>query len=292
MKYGQVTLGQVEAIINKLGGKEVFDAILRGEKRVTVEDAIQLLFDKHGRRIPKGLDDDVVDPTWGLDNFRFEFKKNYSGSLNRLHDLLNIDTGVTSSQFRATIEALLRKINSDSRIANITNGVWLPIVIPNTEDCLGDELNYYLNLISKVANNRNISFEINQSDFCQGAFIVDNVGCADLLVRLIKGPVIGIYFPNPLQGYSIPAAREQMKTLPEGFALSGLDVLIAMLMHPQTLIDNSNTPCLYLAALGLSNGSTEKSFCIVSDDFGLSFKYVRCPGSSFADTSAGLFYFD
>ena len=46
---------------------------------------------------------------------------------------------------------------------------------------------------------------------------------------------VGIYFPNPLQGFSVDAGWEQMATLPEGFILSGIDIIIAMIMYPDIL---------------------------------------------------------
>jgi hypothetical protein len=64
-----------------------------------------------------------------------------------------------------------------------------------------------------------------------------------------QGPVKGIHFPNPLQGFSIKASREQMLTLPKGFILSGLDTAIAMIMYPDVLARGYLTPGLDLAAL-------------------------------------------
>ena len=62
MKYGNLTLGQIESLVNKLGGMEVAEAILRGEKTVSLEEAIRFFFDQHGRRIsPQGMKAEVVD---------------------------------------------------------------------------------------------------------------------------------------------------------------------------------------------------------------------------------------
>lgn len=43
MKYGKLTLGQIEAIINKLGGEEKAEAFLRGELIVSPAEASNLL---------------------------------------------------------------------------------------------------------------------------------------------------------------------------------------------------------------------------------------------------------
>lgn len=41
MKYGSVTLGQVEAVINKLGGEEVLRRILSGEVTVSIVETVK-----------------------------------------------------------------------------------------------------------------------------------------------------------------------------------------------------------------------------------------------------------
>lgn len=43
MKYGELTLGQIEALVNKLGGKDVVKGILSGESRVVVTNVAATL---------------------------------------------------------------------------------------------------------------------------------------------------------------------------------------------------------------------------------------------------------
>lgn len=255
MKYGSVTLGQVEAAINKLGGQEVWDAWLRDEKTVTVEDAIRLFFDKHGRRIPEGLQANVCDANR---NFRLERPEldeevDFANRILRLHGCLSIDTKVTAEQLKAETERLLAIINRNPQIVNIANGVCLPVVLPKlVTDDLGAELEMYLagvnNSYTKMFSGRSFN-NYRKGTLVNEVSVVDGSRHDQLIERMKQGPVIGLHFPNPLQGFSIHADREQMSTLPEGFVLSGMDTPIAMAMYPDILARDWNTPGLDMAAL-------------------------------------------
>jgi len=254
MKYGDVTLGQVEAAINKLGGRGVWDAWLRGEKTVTVEDAIRLLFDKHGRRIPENLRASVCDANT---NFRLnqpglDYDAQYANRIMRLHGCLAVDTGSTAEQLRIETERLLALIRGNAQIANIVNGVWLPVVMPPfVGDDLGTVLEQYLEGVDKsyVKTFSDRRFNNYRKGTLAGKVsVVDGSRHDQLTDRMKQGSVMGIHFPNPLQGYSISADREQMKTLPRGFILSGVDALIAMMMYPEILARDGDTPGLGLAA--------------------------------------------
>ncbi|MDP3900250.1 MAG: hypothetical protein Q8Q23_04175 [bacterium] len=255
MKYGEVTLGQVEAAINKLGGQEVWDAWLRGKKTVTIKDAISLFFDKHGRRIPEGLQANVCDANrnFGLDQPKLEKEIVFAYRILRLHECLSIDSEVTAEQLKAETERMLAMIRENSQIANIANGVCLPVVLPKlvTND-LGAELELYLagvnNSYAKTFGNWEF-YNRRKGTLTNEVSVVDGSRHDQLISRMKEGPVIGLHFPNPLQGFSIHASREQMSILPKGFILSGIDTPIAMVMYPDILARDWNTPGLDLAAL-------------------------------------------
>ena len=132
MKYGEVTFGQVEALINKLGGMEVVEALLREEKTVTIEDAIRLLVDKNGRWIPEGLRANVCDPnrSFRLDQPNMTEVADFASRLQRLHECLGIDTGITAEQFKVVCEHLSAIIEDDPQIRNLRKAVCLPVVLP------------------------------------------------------------------------------------------------------------------------------------------------------------------
>lgn len=104
-----------------------------------------------------------------------------------------------------------------------------------------------------------------------------------LIERAKKKPVVGLYFPNPLQGFSVDASREQMNDLPEGFYLSGLDTVIAMIMYPDILARDVKIPGLYLTALQYK--SPEYYLYFKANDDKLSFgatDYLSVAGGSYS----------
>ncbi|MBU0722998.1 hypothetical protein KKH46_02135 [Patescibacteria group bacterium] len=220
MKYGTVTL-------------------LRGEKTVVVDTA-RPLFDKRGRRISEGLQANVCDPNrdFYLKQPKLDSEADYANRVMRLHGCLDVNTtGITA--FKAETERLLALVRGNSQIVNIVNGVHLPVIMPQlTTDDLGTALEQYLEVVGKSYAKDfpdRKSYNHRKGTLAKEVGIVDG-SCHDQLIKLMKqGSVIGIYFPNSLQGYSIYADREQMSDLPEGFILSGVDIVIAMAMYPDIL---------------------------------------------------------
>ena len=82
---------------------------------------------------------------------------------------------------------------------------------------------------------------------------------------------MGIHFPNPLQGFSVNASREQMATLPQGFILSGMDTSVAMVMYPDILARDWNTFGLDLAALSFYFQYSRYSLKFTANDVNLEF---------------------
>ena len=295
MKYGSVTLGQVEAAINKLGGQDVWDAWLRGEKTVTVEDAIRFFFDKHGRRIPEGLKANVCDANrdFRLDQPKLDKEVDFANRILQLHGCLSIDTEVTAEQLKGETERLLAMIRENSQIANIASGVCLPVVLPKlVTDDLGAELELYLagvnNSYAKTFGDRKF-YNHRKGTLANEVSVVDGSRHDQLISRMKEGLVIGLHFPNPLQGFSINASREQMSTLPEGFILSGVDTPIAMTMYPDILARDWNTPGLDMAALSWRSADSSLRFRALDD--GLDFSRTGPLASVYVDYSGGLLFF-
>jgi len=288
------TTGELNALVKNLGGEEVARKIQRGEAKVSFEDAIRLFFDKHGRRIPEGLQANVCDANrdFRLAQPRMDEEVDFANRILRLHGCLSIDTEVTAEQLKAETERLLAMIKGNPQIANITNGVCLPVVLPKlVTDDLGAELELYLagvnNSYAKTFGDRKF-YNHRKGTLANEVSIVDGSRHDQLIGRMKECPVIGLHFPNPLQGFSINASREQMSTLPEGFILSGMDTPIAMVMYPDILARDYNTPGLDLAALQWR--SAGYSLCFEAGGDGLGFygagRLARAPGSS----SGGLLF--
>ena len=260
---------------------------------MTVENAIQKLFDKHGRRISKGLSASVCDANrkFRLDQPKLDEEVDFANRILWLHGCLGVDTGITAEQFQKETERLLDLIRGNSQIVNIPSGVYLPIVLPKlVTDDLGTTFEQYLggadNSYAKTFGDRKFH------NYCKGGLegnvsVIDGSRHDQLIERMKQGPVIGLYFPNPLQGFSVQAQRGQMATLPpacvgrEGFILSGLDTVIAMIMYPDVMARDRNTPGMDLAAFSWQ--SPDQLFNFEDNDHELGFRddglHCRASGS-------------
>ena len=292
-----------------------FINIVRRKETAKVEfkEVVKNFFDEHGRRISEGLQ------TFGVSNAnrnlwfnRPELNKevDFTNRILRLHKCLNIDTEINAKQLKEETERLLAIIGENSQIANIVNGVYLPVVLPRlvTND-LGAEVELYL----KGVNDSYIN-TFSDRKFCNDheGVLADKVRIANgsrhdkLIERMKQGPVIGIYFPDSLRGFSIDASNEQMLTLPKGFILSGMDTFIAMMMYPDILACD-NAPGLNLTALRCKDPRTcmmmftgisrlkwqinNYSFAFRADDVDLEFFDETCSlDSAFGRYSNGLLF--
>ena len=254
--------GRQLALVKKLGGRKIVNAILRDEKTVTIEDVMKLFFDKHGRRIPNRLQTNVCDANRDLrlNQPKLDKEMDFANRILRLHESLSMhmmryinNTEVTAEQLKQETERLLAIIRVNPQIANIANGVYLPVVLPRlvTND-LGAELELYLTGVdksySKTFGDRKF-YNHCKDTLANEVRVVDGSRHDQLISRMKEGPVIGLHFPNPLQGFSTNASREQISKLPEGFILSGIDTPIAMVMYPDILARDWNTPGLNMSAL-------------------------------------------
>jgi len=284
-KYADWTRGQVEALINIIG-EENAKGLLSGNISAEFKEVIKKLY-KHGRRIPEGLQANVcnADRDFRLNRPKLDEEVDFANRILRLHECLSIDTEVTAEKLMTETKRLLALVRGNSQIANIANGVCLPVVLPKlVTDDLGAELELYLDGVSnsyvKTFGYRKF-YNLRKGTLANEVSVVDGSRHDQLIARMKECPVIGLHFPNPLQGFSIHADREQMSTLPpvrrsqngeggEGFILSGIDTSIAMVMYPDILARDWNTPGLYMAALQWQSADYSLGFRAGGDklDFG------------------------
>lgn len=297
------TGNQVAAVLSKVchGNIEVLDRLLSGDISAEFKEVIKKLFDKHGRRIPEGLQASVCDADrdFRLDQPQLDEEVDFANRILLLHGCLSIDTEVTAEQLKAETERLLAVIRENPQITNIANGVCLPVVLPKlVTDDLGSELKLYLagvnNSYAKTFSGRTF-YDYRKGTLANEVSVVDGSRHDQLISRMKEGPVIGLHFPNPLQGFSIHADREQMSTLAaclpvgrEGFILSGMDTPIAMMMYPDILARDRNTPGLDLAALQW--GSAGYSISFGADDGGLGFGRTGNLACAYGCFSGGLLF--
>lgn len=288
------TTGELNALV-KILGEETARKILKGEVGIRLEETIRMLFDKNGRRIPQGLNARVIDPDndFYLSQPEMTTLDDYGSRILRLHNNLGINTGITAERFKREIERQLVLIQGNPRVANILNGVWLPMILPKLEtDDLGMVLGQYLEAAERsyVRTFPNRKFNnYRKGELKDKVSVAESTRYSDLVKRMQQGPVVVIYVPNSLQGFSINASREQVESLPESFAVSGLDTIIAMVMYPDVVARDWHTPGLDLAALSWQ--SADYSLCFKANDDKLDF---GCGGNlAFASvySSAGLVFF-
>lgn len=258
---------------------------------MTVTSQAEALFDERGRRIPKGLLALVYDAS-----HKFHLnqpKVRYANRLVRLHGNLGVDTGVTAEALKEETERLLGLIRENSLTANLANGVYLPVVCPKlSTDDLGRELENYLTAVGtsyQEAFSGRRTFHNHRKGTLDGRVeIAPGSRHEELVMRMKDGPVMGLYFPNSLRGFSIKASREQMAGLPEGFILSGLDAVIAMILYPDVLARNWKTPGIDLAALSWLSVGLSLRFK-ANNDF-LNFLRTIDLGFAYDSFSAGLLF--
>ena len=292
-KYADWTRGQVEALINIIG-EETAKGLLAGNVLTEFKEVVKKFFDKHGRRIPEGLQADVCDANWNFRMYRPELfeEVDFANRITRLHGCLSIDTEVTAEQLKTETERLLAIIRENSQIANIANGVCMPVVLPKlVTDDLGTELELYLagvnNSYAKTFGDRKF-YNCRKGTLANEVNIVDGSRHDQLIARMKQEPVIGLHFPNPLQGFSINASREQMATLPERFILSGMDTPIAMAMYPDILACDYNTPGLDMAAFSWQSAGYSLDFKAYDDS--LDFSYTDSLARAYDSYSGGLLF--
>lgn len=280
--------GQVEALLNSIGEENARN-ILAGAS-FEIKNFQRTLFDKNGRKIPSNFEFSVCDAGNPI---------KLSGNTRSYQDLIygfpweireTLDN--KGFDFESKTERLLKLISDNPQVSNILKGAWVPIIIPKLlwtiEGCFKEYLYRAKCSYADFYNNHGAYHE-NKNSFC-GKFYTDPRSRYDELIRKIRYDYcVGIYFLNPLQGYSVLAAREQMETLPKGLVLSGFESLIAEIMYPH-LISEQDTFLDFGAFSWVLNPSDPKytSYALRTKDAGLTFGTTMSLNYSNSNYSSGL----
>lgn len=211
-------------------------------------------FDEHGRRIPPETGFAVHNRNrryFVCDQPRID----YAASHRRIAIHLGAEDPLSATAFEARAEAILEGLRRSPRTRGITSGVGVPFFLPKgTCDDIGRQMDtVYLKGVQG-------SF---QEMFPAYAFVNHHAGGLEgklslapgsrherLLDAMGRSDVVGYYFPCLLE-YSIPAAIEQLKALPDNLLLAGgFDTCAAFVGSPDLLMRaNGYPPLLWLAAL-------------------------------------------
>lgn len=256
--FDDFTHKQWIALGKKLGGLNSVKALLRDEVEIEILEKVLKLFDKHGRRIPKDLENPVRDPD--KDFYLVQPKLNkiedYSIRLKRFLGIFyDFRSLMYAIEFQLKCQELIAEIKRNKLLVNLLNGVHLPIILPKLESYTDYGKTYeqvFLPAVKKAYEKqfpgRNFH-NYRKGELANRVSIVEGSRYEKLIERMKQGILYGIYFPNPLQGFSILAAREQMNTLPGNLLLAGgFDTCVAMAMYPDVLARDYHTPAYDLSA--------------------------------------------
>ncbi|MBI5731737.1 MAG: hypothetical protein HY982_00045 [Candidatus Magasanikbacteria bacterium] len=277
-------VGQQEALLRKLwlasggesSGEEGLRAILRDELTIQLLDKVLKLVDGNGRYIPlKGMKSDT-DFVESNRNYRFNQPDiSVVSILTRLQNFFIGLTFVSAEEFNNRVAELLEMLRAMKQMKNLLNGVHFPVCLPQfmVQD-YGESLeSVFLEAVKHSYEDRfpGRTFKNYRAGTLRGKVgIVDESRHGQLIEKMKSGPVVGIYFPDPMQGFSIPADRELIQASPAGFLLTGaIDTTVAMVAKPEVLARDYNTPVMDCAANNWQ--SAEYSLCFYAYDDELEF---------------------
>lgn len=249
-----MTLGQFEALVNIIGGMEAVQAVLSGELDVELKQAVIKWFDKHGRRIPPRTL--LADVTPADTNYHLvQPALDYALRFDRLVKHLHLGREISLADFGSRAEAILRSLRQGDNAKPLLNGVYLPFCLPKVEVTDYGKVLDEMFLPAVGASYKQRFPKRNFNNYCEGKLagqvtVIPGSRHEQLVAAMAKGVVVGIYFPNCLQGFSVDAAREQMTALQEQFLLvGGFEASACMIAYPDILARDNKTPILDLAAL-------------------------------------------
>lgn len=200
------------------------------------------------------------------------------------------------AEFYDIARGLKEKLRGIVQVANLLNGACFPIVVPQIRfDDYGQAMDEVMIPAVERAYRRQFSGRVfdnhRKGDLAGQVTVVPESRHQVLLDRMQRGYVIGLYFPNPLQGFSVLAQREQMETFPEGLLLAGgFDSAMATMMYSDVLVRDGKTPVYDLSALQWQ--SSEYSLSFSANDDRLQFGHRAYLGNAFEYFSGGLLFLE
>jgi|GEM_PF-1055652 len=230
------------------------------------------LFDINGRRIPPpGMKETQCAP--GYRQLCKPILDNKSDFVQRLDYFQLAFESVPKLDFYAETQKLQAAVAADERIANLLNGVCLPIVLPQLGGTSFDYDRAFPKIFLTAAERThgvvypNVPFgrgHTNYNGRADERITIVDTSHRRLLDRMFRGDFVALYFPTALHGFSTYAQREQMADpdLPGTLHLSGgVDVMTAVAMYPDILDCDYDCPVVIdMAALQCENDRCSLGF--------------------------------
>ena len=292
------TGGQLAALIHHVGGIEAAKQILQGNVAVTLSEVSRKLFDKKGRGIPYNLKASVCNPvgTYKLSVPDVSKELFYEQAFIRAKEYRLINRGrhgMTFPDYLSVINLLVEKIGSDKSVANLLNGAWVPLIIPNMKvRDQGRTVRY----LWEVAGKSYIDKFPGHHFYCprerdlDGKITISPGSRYDrLIASMAEAPVPAIYFIGSMVGFSIDAQREFVQRLPEYISLTGaIEHCVYTTMYPT---DNPSRQYIGYDCSAIAWRDDDCSLCFQSweSTYELDSKdYLRNP---YGNCSGGLLVF-
>lgn len=165
------------------------------------------------------------------------------------------DAGVDAAEFERRVRAVLARLDDDEINRGILNGSYVPFLLPAASyGDIGEALeSHYLPAVAAAFSQALPSYTFtnhHKAGLAGKLKVAEGSRHHDLIDAMAKGPVVGVYFPCMLE-YSVPAAIEQMASLPADFLLAGgYDTAAAFIGSPDLLLRKDGyPPLLWLSGL-------------------------------------------
>ena len=211
------------------------------------ESAVAPLFDVSGRRIPSPGIGAPVNPActrYGLS----QPPTDHSVIHSRITEHIPGADVVSRGEFEQRSGALLESLRGGETTRDVAQGVYVPFVLPRGRFAdHGQALEeVFLPAVGRSWKARYPKYNFT-NELKGGLAGKVTVAPASRYERLVAAmaerPLIGIYFPLALSGFSVDAALRQMADLPEGFVLSGAyDVCAALIGSPELAMKTDGYP--------------------------------------------------
>jgi hypothetical protein len=259
--FDGLTTGQWKAMCIKLGGVENFFAVLRGEKKVVLEDVIRQLIDKNGRRIPSpAMKNRSCDPNVVCKLLQAEI--DYDMRLARLQRSFVGGKFLSVEDFKLKAEALLEQIRQNEQLVDLLKGSYFPVCFPQLkiEDYGSSLEDVFLPAVKKAYLEQFPRQEFRNYLGCElkgKVSIVEESRHRQLLDRMAIDPVVGImFFP-----YSVFAQKEEMPSLPSSLLLCGvIDIAMALVAYLDILAGDCHVPGYDCSAVAFESSALSLSF--------------------------------
>lgn len=210
------------------------------------ESVVAPLFDVSGRRIPpQGLDARVnpasdryalAQPAIDHSVIHSRISEHFAGG------------PLTAADFEKQALAALDALRQHDATRELAKGSYVPFFLPRGQfsdygAALEDE---FLPAVGRSWKARYPKYAFT-NELKGGLAGKVSVAAGSRHERLVQAmadrPLVGLYFPLALSGYSVDAALKQMSGLPEGFALSGgYDTCAALIGTPELIMKESGYP--------------------------------------------------